>query len=126
MHPPLSEIVVGGDVLRIASVDTEEMANKEDGSHNNGEFTFHDSQIKVNEDADHQGFFRVVLHEAAHHHLCWGGLEGALRAFLTAEQANALLEALCDTMASFCYTVLRDNPRLQEALENCLKVNNRE
>jgi len=119
---PLHEIVVGGDVLKITAVDTEEMANKEDGSHNDGEFTFHDSQIKVNEDVDYQGFFRVILHEAAHHHLCWGGLEGALRAFLTPEQAAALLEALCDTLASFTYTIIRDNPRLQEALENCIKT----
>ena len=121
-HQPLTEIVVGGDVLKITAVDTEEMANKEDGSHNDGEFTFHDSQIKVNEDCDHQGFFRVILHEAAHHHLCWGGLEGALRAFLTTDQAAALLEALCDTLASFTYGIMRDNPRFQEAFENCVKT----
>lgn len=125
MHPPLSEIVVGGDVLRIASVDTEEMANKEDGSHNDGEFTFVDSQIKVSDESDPQGFFRIVLHEAAHHHLCWGGLEGALKVFLDKDQAEALLEALCDTLSSFCYGILRDNPGLQAAIEGSFKVEGR-
>lgn len=115
---PIDEIVVSGDVLRITGVSSDEMANPDD-SHNDGEFHFHNSEVKINEECDHQGFFRVLLHEAAHHRLCWGGLEGALRAFLSKEQSDALVEALCDTMGSFAYEILRDNPGLQEALRAC-------
>ena len=121
MHLPLDELVVGGDVLKIVAVDVGQMQNDDD-SHNDGEFTFHDNQIKVNEDCDYQGFFRVILHEAAHHHLCWGGLEGALKAFLTKEQADALVEALCDTMSSFAFEIIRDNPGLQAALDASIRA----
>lgn len=108
-------VTLKGDRVAVALVPPSTLAEKPE-DHCDGAVNFHDSLIRIREDSESQGAFRILGHEIAHFYLAWGGADAALHAVLESDAAHHMVEAICDCMGAMLVEVIRDNPELVAAV----------